>query len=331
MADAKALRKVHRPRFPGLTNERVDHFDVILRALPAVILARPLESIRAHPFGKVVAQFPDRYRLSMFTESFREAWRLRYGEEPACEFPDLAPFLRHRSIRKFSDKPVSEELMSALIAAAQSAATSSNLQLWSVVSVQNPTRREALAQRCDNYNHIREAPWFLCFLADHYRLKTAAAKVGESSEGLGYAEFFTMAVIDAALAAERLVCAAESIGLGICYIGALRNDAEFAKETLDLPEQTFGVFGLCIGWPAEPMTADIKPRLSQSAVWHREKYKREVHVSEYDQRMRAFYESQKMKGEVTWSMRSGRRVDEHHMTGRETQLDWLRSQEFLLK
>jgi hypothetical protein len=155
--------------------------------------------------------------------------------------------------------------------------------------------------------------------------------VGEQGEGLPYTEFFTMAVVDAALAAERMVCAAESIGLGICYIGALRNDARAVKEVLDLPEGTFGVFGLCIGWPEEPIAAEIKPRLGQSAIWHRERYNHRVDVSEYDERMRAFYEEQKMKGDVTWSMRSGRRVDEHHMTGREILFDWLRGQGFLLK
>lgn len=265
----------------------------------------------------------------MYTESFEEAWKLRYGQEPDFSFPDLAPFLRHRSVRKYSDKPVSEELMSALVASAQSAATSSTLQLWTIVSVQDPERRETLAKLCDNYDHIRSASWFLCFIADHYRLKQAAAQVGEGAEGLPYAEFFTMAVIDAALAAERMVCAAESIGLGICYIGALRNNAPAVKEILGLPEGTFGSFGLCIGWPEEPLTAEIKPRLSQDVMWHREQYRLDVDVKEYDERMRAFYEAMKMKGDVTWSMRSGRRVDEHHMTGREILLDWLRGQGFL--
>jgi nitroreductase len=265
----------------------------------------------------------------MDEETFGEAWRLRYGLEPGFEIPELAPFLRHRSVRRYSDRPVSEELMSSLVAAAQSAATSSNLQLWSVVSVQNPETRERLATLCDNYDHVRRASWFLCFLADHYRLRKVAEQVGEGAEGLPYTEFFTMAVIDAALAAERMVCAAESIGLGICYIGALRNNAPAVKEILALPEGTFGVFGLCIGWPEEPSTAEIKPRLNQTEIWHREKYNLEVDVAEYDQRMTAFYESQKMKGDVTWSMRSGRRVDEHHMTGRELLLDWLRSQGFL--
>ena len=267
----------------------------------------------------------------MYDESFDEAWRLRYGREPGSPIQDLTPFLRHRSVRKYSDKPVSEELMSSLVACAQSAATSSTLQLWSIVSVQDPENRAELATLCSNYNHIRTAKWFLCFIADHYRLKEAAAKVGEDSEGLPYTEFFTMAVIDAALAAERMVCAAEYLGLGICYIGALRNNAPEVKRILDLPEGAFGVFGLCIGWPEEPLTAEIKPRLSQDVVWHREKYNREIDVSEYDARMHDFYEKEKMKGDFTWSMRSGRRVDEHHMTGREILLDWLRSQGFLSK
>src|SRR5579862_8382148 len=147
-------------------------------------------------------------------ESFTTAWSRRYGHEPEFEFPELAGFLRHRSIRKYSDRPVSEDLMRSLIAAAQSAATSSTLQLWSVVTVQDRTRRDKIASLCSNA-HIRDAAWYLCFLADHYRLREVARQVGEKAEGLPFAEFFVMAVIDAALAAQNLVSAAESIGLGI--------------------------------------------------------------------------------------------------------------------
>jgi len=81
-----------------------------------------------------------------------------------------------------------------------------------------------------------------------------------------------MAVIDAALAAERLVCAAESLGIGICYIGALRNDPDGVRAFFGLPEGVFGVFGLCLGWPAKGVEAEIKPRLAQEAVWFRETY-----------------------------------------------------------
>src|SRR5579859_359713 len=99
-------------------------------------------------------------------ESFSDAWRQRFGDAPPVDLPDLAPLVRHRSIRKYSGKPISEELVRALIGVAQSAATSSNLQLWSVVSVQDSATREEIATLADNYQHIREAEWFFAFLAD---------------------------------------------------------------------------------------------------------------------------------------------------------------------
>lgn len=266
----------------------------------------------------------------MFDESPSEAWRLRYESEPPA-LPDLGRFLNHRSVRRFKPDPIPDSMLEGLIAAAQSAATSSTLQLWSVVSVQDPGRREEIAKLCADQKQVRNCAVYLCFMADHYRLKQAAALHGEECEGLGHTEFFTMAVIDAALAAERLVCAAESLGLGICYIGALRNDADGIKEFLNMPEGTFGLFGLCLGWPEEPLRANIKPRLPQEAVWFKERYDQEVGVAEYDERMRAFYESEQMKGDVTWSARSGRRVDLHHMTGRETLLEFLQRQGFLLR
>ncbi len=265
----------------------------------------------------------------MFDESFRTAWKHRYGEEPPFDFPQLSAFLRHRSVRHFSPKPVPEELVQALVACAQSSATSSNLQLYSLISIQDPQRREKIAQLCADQHQIRESAWFFAFIADHYRLKKAAERAGENPAGLDYMEFYTMSVIDAALAAERMVCAAESVGLGICYIGALRNNPEGVKELLQLPEGTFGLFGLCLGYPAEDIQAEIKPRLAQNAVWFRETYNPNVDVTEYDERMRAFYISQNMKGSVTWSMRSGRRVDGFHMSGRETQKDLLLKWGFL--
>jgi nitroreductase len=264
----------------------------------------------------------------MFEETLAEAWGKRFGSDPPEAGDPIAPFLRHRSVRKYSARAVDEATVSGLMACAQSAATSSNLQMWSVVSVQDPARREELAQLCGDQDQVREAAWFFAFLADHHRLRQAAARVGEESRGLDFAEFFIMALIDAALAAERMVCAAERLGLGICYIGALRNNVEGVQQALDLPPGTFGAFGLCLGWPEEPLRAEIKPRLPQASIWFREKYNQSVDVGDYDDRMRAFYESQRMKGDVTWSMRSGRRVDEHHLTGREALKPWLERQGF---
>lgn len=266
----------------------------------------------------------------MFDETPAQAWDLRFGTA-APELPEMGKFLNHRSVRKFKDEPIPEDLMQGLIAAGQSAATSSNLQLWSAIAVRSPDRREEIAKLCADQHQVRGCAEFLCFFADHYRLRMAAAEVGEEAEGLEFAEFYTMATIDASLAAERIVCAAESVGLGICYIGALRNDPDGVKAFFDLPEGVFGLFGLCLGWPEEPMRSQIKPRLHPSSVYFEERYPKDVDVSEYDRRMTAFYESQKMKGDVNWSMRSGRRVDAHHMTGREGQLAWLQAHGFLRK
>lgn len=264
----------------------------------------------------------------MFDETPEAAWLQRYGVQAPPDLPTLGHFLDHRSIRKFRSDPIPEPLIRGLFAAAQSAATSSNLQLWSAVSVQEPEHREQIAKLCDPNEHVRTCSWFFAFLADHHRLRKAAESVGEEALGLSFMEFYTMATIDAALAAERMVCAAESLGIGICYIGGLRNHPEGVREALELPEGTFGLFGLCFGWPEEPITAAIKPRLSQEAVWFRERYDLAPEIAEYNARMTEFYSAQGMKGIFNWAQRSGRRADEHHLTGRETQKQFLEAQGF---
>jgi hypothetical protein len=108
----------------------------------------------------------------------------------------------------------------------------------------------------------------------------------------------------------------------------MRNNPRRIAELMDLPEGVFCPFGLCLGYPADDSTSAIKPRLAQEAVWFREKYPASIDTAEYDDRMSAFYESQSMKGDVTWSMRSGRRVDKHHLTGREVLKSWLESRGF---
>lgn len=267
----------------------------------------------------------------MFDDSFRTAWAHRYGTEPEFEFPEVAKLLSHRSVRSYAPEPISDEVASTLVAAAQSAATSSNLQLWSVISVQDPERRAKITELCDNQVQVQNAGLFFAFLADIHRLRKASHVHSDEPDALGFSEFFTMAIVDAALAAERMVCAAEAMGYGICYIGALRNDPQGVKELLELPEGTFGVFGLTIGRPAEPMIAEIKPRLAQEAVWFKETYNRDANTAEYDERMRSFYETQRMKGDVTWSMRSQRRILHSKIGRRGILKSWLEQQGFDLE
>lgn len=232
----------------------------------------------------------------------------RYGEDLPLGV-DLDPLLmKHKSVRAFTGQPLPEGWREALVGAAQSASTSSNLQLWSAVAVNDPGRRREISLISSDQIQIETASFFLAFCADHYRLRKAAESAGNDPTGLTFNEMYTMAVIDASLAAERMVVAAESLGLGICYIGALRNFPEKVQELLKLPRGVVGLFGLAIGFPTEEVTDEVKPRLRQDSVVFDEFYDHEVSTIEYDERMRQYYESQGMKGEYTWSARSGRRV-----------------------
>lgn len=244
-----------------------------------------------------------------------EVWHRRYGK-PTPELPDVGKFLHHRSVRKYRPDPISPTIVTALQACAQGGSTSSNLQLWSAISVQDPIRRDKIAALCGDQKQVREAPLFYAFLADHHRLRQAALRAGEAAKGLDYTEYFVMAVVDATIAAERMACAAESMGLGCCYIGALRNDPFAVRDFFNLPPGVFGVFGLCLGFPEEPLRAKIKPRLDPECVFFSETYQNGG-IGDFDDRMAHFYQEQKMGGDATWSLRSGKRVDEHHLTGRE--------------
>ncbi|MCC6739238.1 MAG: nitroreductase family protein [Planctomycetia bacterium] len=267
----------------------------------------------------------------MFSETFAALWRARYGDAaPPSEIPALTPFLRHRSVRDFAPEPVPEDTVRVLFAAAQSAATSSHLQLWSAISVQDPARREAITKLCGDQKQVREAPWFFAFVVDLFRIETAARAAGENPAGLDYAEFLVMGCIDAALAAERFTAAAEAAGLGCCYIGGLRNDVEGVKRLLGLPGRCLPVFGVCLGKVAASCRAEAKPRLSQPAVWFRERYDAAPDTAEFDRRMAAFYASQGQKADVTWAQRSGKRVDgsPKAMTGRAVLREWMEREGF---
>jgi nitroreductase len=243
-------------------------------------------------------------------------FELRYGKTADVD-PVVAPFLSHRSVRRYTDQAISGELEISLMAAAQCASTSSNLQLWSAVKVTRGEARDQVNALCGNQRQVQNAPLFFAFLADHYRLAQLA---DETKANLDYAEFFTMACIDAALAAERMVCAAEAAGLGACYIGGLRNHPEEIRRLLNLPDGVFGVFGLCLGYPDPAHPAAVKPRLSADCVFFTDTYDQEKGIGDYDERMAAFYADQAMNA-GTWSEHSAKRLGIDALGSRITQLD----------
>ncbi len=222
----------------------------------------------------------------------------------------LETLMSHRSVRAFLPDPVSDATLTTIIAAASSAATSSNLQTWSVVAVRDPARRARLAALCAGQAHIAEAPLFLVWLADLARIEAIAVERGQDIAGTEFLEMLFIGIIDATLAAQNAVVALESLGLGNVYIGGIRNHPEQVAAELGLPARVFPVFGLCVGTPDPARPTAIKPRLPQNAVLHHEQYDAKAEgcaVPAYDARMAAFQNEQQMTPEV-WTRRSISRV-----------------------
>jgi nitroreductase len=257
------------------------------------------------------------------------------GPVAATGGPVAELLLSHRSVRKYAPRPAPEGTAELLVAAAQSAASSSNLQLWSVISVEDPERRRQLSVAANNQAHVQESALFLVWLADLNRATRLAQRHQIEPEGLDYLEMFLMASVDAALAAQNAVIAAEASGLSTVYIGALRNRPEQVAEALDLPAGVFALFGLCVGYAESLSASAIKPRLRQSVVLGRDRYQPvDVEaVREYDERMAAFYREQKMDvPSGGWSLHSAERVKSAaSLNGRHRLVEALKARGFGLR
>ena len=270
---------------------------------------------------------------------FAGLWHARYGEgiapsAPATPNPVLQSLLAHRSVRAFDPAPLDEGTLEWLIAAAQSAPSSSNLQTWSVVAVQDPARKARLAELAGGQDHVRDAPLVLVWLADLARLRGLAQQAQVPVEAADYLDTSLMGVIDAVLAAQNAVVAAQSLGLGTVYLGAIRNQPERVAEELGLPPGVFAVVGLCVGRPDAARPAAIKPRLPQAAVLSRERYARpeaQRHVQLYDATMQSFYAAQGMPV-ARWSEHSLARLrGPEQLRGRHRLVEALQAQHIGLR
>ena len=195
----------------------------------------------------------------------------------------------HRSIRKFTNQPIEEALLRNLVSAGQCAATSSNLQGVSVIRVRNQETRKTIAELAGNQPYVSTSAEFMVLCADLNRSGWCCEKEGKPLAD-GMTEHFIIATVDVALFAQNVVVAAESEGLGICYIGGIRNNPAQVSELLKLPENVYPVFGLCLGYPAQD--PECKPRLPLDMVLMEEEYQpiNQPLMDEYDQIMRDYYD-----------------------------------------
>ncbi len=208
----------------------------------------------------------------------------------------------HRSIRKFKSGPVTSDVLETILSAAQCAATSNHVQAYTVIQVNNSDVRQTIADICGDQAWIVQAPVFLVFCADLNRLKKACLQHGKEM-AQGYAEQFIVATVDTALIGQNTLLAAESLGLGGVFIGAVRNDPQRICDLLNIPKQAYPVFGMCLGYPDDdPPT---KPRLPLRAILKQETYTSEgtgTILNTYDNTTRQYYRSRdsNLKDE-TWS------------------------------
>lgn len=185
--------------------------------------------------------------------------------------PTIELLQRHGSVRKFKPDAVPPELVEKMVHAAQRASTSSNLQVVSVVAVTEPERKAGLAA-VSGQEHVAKAPLVLIWCADLRRLDRACELRGYV-QNTTYVESFLMCVLDVGIAAQNAVVAAESVGLGVCYLGSIRNDAQRVIDLLQLPRLVVPIVGMAVGWPAAAPL--VRPRLPASAVLYWEHYDRE--------------------------------------------------------
>jgi FMN reductase (NADPH) len=240
------------------------------------------------------------------------------------ENPTLDLIHQHASIRRYKPDPVPASVIETIVTAGQCASTSSNLQVYSVVAVTDAGKRQRLAELCGNQQFIAEAPVFLAWLADLARLDRVCELRGYT-QVTEHVESFLIPAVDSAIAAQNAALAAESLGLGICYVGSIRNNPQEVIELLGLPIHTFPITGMTLGWPAKE--ARLKPRLPLSAILHRESYNsdQDAALLEYDRTMAAtgIYEGRQVPApgkpdtseDYGWLEHSARRVSKAVRTG----------------
>ena len=174
-----------------------------------------------------------------------------------------------KTIRKYSDKIVSEELLNKLLEEAEHTPTMGNLQLYSVIVTRSKDGKEALAPAHFNQPMVTEAPVVLTICADFRRTSTWAEN--RKAEP-GYDNFlsFMNASTDALLYTQSFCNLAEEEGLGTCYLGTTIYMPQMIIDTLKLPKLVFPIATITLGWPDEE--PNISDRLPLSAIIHNEHY-----------------------------------------------------------
>ncbi|MBR2339136.1 MAG: nitroreductase family protein [Clostridia bacterium] len=178
-----------------------------------------------------------------------------------------------KSVRVFTDAPISAEDKQAILTAAVMAPTAGNQQLYTIIDVTDPQKKEQLAESCDHQPFIAQAKLVLVFCADCLKWYDAFCHSDCAPRRPGVGDLL-LAVDDALIAAQNAVTAAESLGIGSCYIGDIMENRDTQKEILGFPEYVFPAAMLVFGYPTEQQRQRQKPkRVDLSYIVHENTYR----------------------------------------------------------
>jgi len=182
----------------------------------------------------------------------------------------MQTLLTHRTIRSYKSDPIPDEVLERILEAGFRASTTGNMQVYSVIVTRDEEKKKELCKIHFNQKMVEQAPVLLTFCADFNRFNKWCRQRDADPGYDNFLSFFT-AAIDALLVAQNVAVAAESFGLGICYLGTTTYQADKLIHFLNLPPGVVPVTALVVGHPAEdpPLT----DRLPTSGLIHYETYK----------------------------------------------------------
>ena len=199
----------------------------------------------------------------------------------------------HRSIRNYKCDPIPEEILNNILEAGTRASNTGNMQMYSMIITRNEDMRKKLAPVHFNQKMVMEAPVHITFCADVNRF-SEWCRLRKAEPGYNNFLWFISAAIDAVLVSQNVSLAAETEGLGICYLGTVNYNPQALIDILELPRGVIPVTAIVMGYPAsEP---PLTPRLPLEAVVHYETYK--PYTTEKIDRIYAETENSELTGEL---------------------------------
>jgi len=193
----------------------------------------------------------------------------------------LEVLLKRKSVRAYTDQPISAEVKAQILQATLRAPTAGNMMLYSIIDVTDQRLKDRLAVTCDNQPFIAKAPMVWLFLADYQRwmdyflhsgVEAACASRGDPFRKPEEGDLF-IACCDALIAAQNAVIAAESLGLGSCYIGDILEQHETHRDLFSLPRYAFPICLLCFGYPTQGQIDRLRTsRFDEKFILFKDRY-----------------------------------------------------------